>query len=214
MTMIFNPGGLIGAPAFVGGNGQIGDRHSGPVVEYTYAAIKPKKQLKEIRRILFPEKKRFLGIKYGFKYNLMHRCVVCGAFHQWEASDDLRPPIPLSDVNRGRPLRGTYCPKHAGFYKQMEMLEQQILADEHGLEFKSYIPKPKIPNIMNRGPLRDLSPQDITSLVASGWVIEPPQGTKETPHMQYTRIMLEVQGKMAQIQKIIPLLEVEENGEK
>jgi len=32
--------------------------------------------------------------------------------------------------------------------------------------------------------------------------------------MQYTRIMLEVQGKMAQIQKIIPLLEVEENGEK
>ena len=67
MTMIFNPGGLIGAPAFVGGNGQIGDRHSGPVVEYTYAAIKPKKQLKEIRRILLPEKKRFLGIKYGFK---------------------------------------------------------------------------------------------------------------------------------------------------
>ena len=67
---------------------------------------------------------------------------------------------------------------------------------------------------MNRGPLRDLSPQDITSLVASGWVIEPPPGPKETPHMQYTRIMLEVQGKLSQIQKIIPLIEVEENGEK
>jgi hypothetical protein len=32
--------------------------------------------------------------------------------------------------------------------------------------------------------------------------------------MQYTRIMLEVQGKLSQIQKIIPLIEVEENGEK
>ena len=210
MSMAFQPGGLIGAPAFIGNNGGIGDRYSGPVVEYSYAAIKPKKQLKEIRKVLLPEKKKFLFIKYGFKYNLMHRCVICGAFHQWESSDDLRPPIPLAGVNKGRPLGGTYCPKHAGFYKQMEMLEQQILADEHGLEFKSYIPKPKIPNIMNRGPLRDLSPQDITSLVASGWVIEPPQGTKETPHMQYTRIMLEVNGKMAQIQKIIPLLEVEE----
>ena len=210
MSMAFQPGGLIGAPAFIGNNGGIGDRHSGPVTEYTYAAIKPKKQLKEIRKILLPEKKKFLGIKYGFKYNLHHRCVVCGAFHQWEASDDLRPPIPLSGVNKGRPLQGTYCPKHAGFYKQMEMLEQQILADEHGLEFRSYIPKPKMPKLMSMGPIRDLSPQDVTSLIAAGWVIEPPQGTKETPHMQYTRIMLEVQGKMAQIQKIIPLLESEE----
>jgi len=212
MSMAFQPSGIIGAPAFLGGS--IGDRHSGPLTEYTYAAIKPKKQLKEIRKVLLPEKKKFLFIKYGFKYNLMHRCVVCGAFHQWESSDDLRPPIPLASVNKGRPLGGTYCPKHAGFYKQMEMLEQQILADEHGLEFKSYIPKPKLPNIMNRGPLRDLSPTDITSLVASGWTIEPPKGTKETPHIQYTRIMLEVQGKLSQIQKIIPLLEVEENGTK
>ena len=47
-------------------------------------------------------------------------------------------------------MKGTYCPKHAAIHMQMEMLEQQILANEHGLEFKGF--KPKMPNII-KGPL-------------------------------------------------------------
>jgi len=40
-------------------------------------------------------------------------------------------------------MRGTYCPKHATHHKQLEMLQQQILADEHGLDFKAFIPRPR-----------------------------------------------------------------------
>jgi len=209
MSMGYNPG-LIGAPAFV--TGGLTDRDSGPVVPYDFREIKPKKQFKEIKRVLLPEKKRFI-LKYGFKYNIRHRCVVCGSQHDWDVSDPMRPPLPLSGVTKGRPLSGTYCPKHAGFYKQMEMLEQQILADEHGLEFRSFIPKPKMPSVpgFSRGPLTDLTASDVTMLIGVGWVIEPPKGTKEGPYEQYTRLMLEVNGKLGQIQKIIPLLEIKES---
>ena len=212
MVVGFNPG-LIGSSAGTFNNTMdtLNARNPGPVMEYKYKNAKPKKQLKEIRKILLPEKKKFI-FKYGFKFNIRHRCVVCGSLHEWEMSDPMRPPLPLSQVNKGRPLQGNYCPKHAAYFKQMEMLEQKILADENGLEFRNFIPKPKMP-IMNSGPLTNLKQSDIASLISVGWVIEPPKGTKENAYEQYTRLMLDVQGKLAQIQQIIPMMEGEQNGE-
>ena len=46
---------------------------------------------------------------------------------------------------------GTYCPKHASMYMQLEMLQQQILADKHGLDFKAF--KPRMPKILKSGPV-------------------------------------------------------------
>ena len=214
MVVGFNPG-LLGNPAGTFGSpiDSLNARNPGPVMEYKYKNAKPKKQLKEIRKILLPEKKKFLFMKYGYKFNIRHRCVVCGSLHEWEHSDPMRPPLPLSNVNKGRPLQGNYCPKHAAYYKQMEMLEQKILAEENGLEFRNFIPKPRMP-VMNTGPLTNLKQSDIASLISVGWVIEPPRGTKEGPYEQYTRLMLDVQGKLVQIQKIIPMMEVEIDGEK
>mgnify|MGYP001162633057 FL=1 len=213
MVVGFNPG-LLGNPAGTFGSpiDSLNARNPGPVIEYKYKSAKPKKQLKEIRKILLPEKKKFLFLKYGFKFNMRHRCVVCGSLHEWEMSDPMRPPLPLSQVNKGRPLQGNYCPKHAAMFKQMEMLEQKILAEENGLEFRNFIPKPKMP-VIKSGPATNLNQSDIASLISLGWVIEPPRGTKEGAYEQYTRLMLDVQGKLAQIQKIIPMMEVENNGE-
>jgi len=147
-------------------------RASGPVEEYKCMAIKPKKQLKELTKVLLPEKKSFLKIKYGYKFNLKDRCVVCGTHHVWDSGDYMRPPIPLSNVNKGRPMRGTYCPKHSAIHRQMEMLQQQILAEQHGLEFKAFIPK--IPKLTKIGPITTLTKEDINSLVSAGWLIKPP----------------------------------------
>ena len=175
-----------------GSNKEMG-RAAGPIIPYDFKELKPKKQLKEIRKVLLPEKKKFI-FKYGFKFNLQYRCVICGSQQKWEISDPMRP------------LKGTYCPKHAGIHKQMEMLEQQILAEEHGLEFRAYLPKPRVPTF-RRGPITDLSQVDMTSLISTGWVIEPPKGTKETPKEQYVRLMAEMQGKMKQIENLIGLVD-------
>ncbi len=147
-------------------------RMPGPIEEYKYDSIKPKKQMKEIRKVLLPQKKKFLFFRYGKQFNLKDRCVVCGTHHHWDAGDYLRPVIPLTEVHKGRPMRGTYCPKHSAIHMQMEMLEQQILANEHGLEFKGF--KPKMPSIIKKGPLTSLSAQDLASLSAAGWFIKPP----------------------------------------
>jgi len=147
-------------------------RASGPVEEYKCMNIKPKKQLKELTKVLAPEKKSFLKVKYGLKFNLKDRCVVCGMHHVWESGDYMRPPIPLTSVTKGRPMKGTYCPKHAGIHRQMEMLQQQILAEQHGLEFKAFIPK--MPKLMKKGPLTTLTKEDVASLVNAGWLIKPP----------------------------------------
>tara|TARA_R110000824_G_scaffold316517_1_gene503737 strand:+ start:2392 stop:3030 length:639 start_codon:yes stop_codon:yes gene_type:complete len=212
--MLFNPGIIPQSNYNSNSNlGQLFARDSGPVSEYIYIESKPKKQLKELQKNLLPEKKKFLFIKYSYKFNLRNNCVICGSMHQWEVSDPMRPPLPLSEVIKGRPLKGTYCPKHAGYYKQFEMLEQKILAEENGIEFRTFIPKPKIPSI-RRGPLNTLTSQDMASLISMGWVIEPPKGTKETGIEQYTRLMVDIQGKLVLIQKIIPILEMSENGEK
>lgn len=216
MSISFSPPGLLnlnGTNSTMGFTTLQVARMPGPITSYEYKNSREKKQIKEIRRVLYPEKKRFI-FKYGAKFNVKHRCIVCGAYHEWDASDTMRPPIPLSEVYKGRPLKGNYCPKHASMFIQMETLEQQILANNHGLEFKKYIPKPRLPNMISRGPLTDLTATEVTTLISAGWTIEPPKGTKEVPYQQYTRIMLEVQGKLSQIQQIIPLLEVNENGEK
>ncbi len=168
-------------------------RAAGPVSEYSFVQIKPKKMLKEITKVLNAEKKKFLFIKYGWKFNLKDRCVVCGVHHIWESGDYMRPPIPLSHVTKGRPMRGTYCPKHATHHRQMEMLQQQILADEHGLDFKAFIPRPKMPQVLSKGPLTTLSKADVISLAAIGWTLSPPKAEgEEKPIDELNRLSLEI----------------------
>lgn len=166
-------------------------RASGIVTEYKFIAIKPKKQLKEITAVLKAEPKSFLGIKYGRKFNLKDRCVVCGFHHIWEPTDYMRPPMPLDKVTKGRPLMGTYCPKHAAIYMQMEMLQQQILADKHGLEFKRFIPK--MPKMIKTGPLTTLSKEEVISLTSSGWFITPPAlADNKTATEEVVRLITEI----------------------
>ena len=54
----------------------------------------------------------------------------------------------------------------------MEMLQQQILAEQHGLEFKAFIPK--IPRLTKASPIKTLTKEDVASLVSAGWLIKPP----------------------------------------
>ncbi len=147
-------------------------RTVGTITEFKPLAIKPKKQRKEFIKVLTAEPKKFLWIKYGKKFNLKERCVVCGVHHIWEQGDYLRPPMPLDKVTKGRPLMGTYCPKHASIYRQLEILEQQMLAEKHGLDYKGF--KPKMPKLLKGGPITNLSKEDIASLTASGYFIKPP----------------------------------------
>tara|TARA_R100000278_G_scaffold111315_2_gene88820 strand:- start:5187 stop:5852 length:666 start_codon:yes stop_codon:yes gene_type:complete len=147
-------------------------RTTGPVMEYKPLAIKPKKQRKEFIKILTPEPKKLLFLKYGKKFNLKERCVVCGFHHIWESGDYLRPPMPLEKVTKGRPLMGTYCPKHASIFRQLEVLDQQIIADKHGLEYKGF--KPRMPKMLKSGPITNLSKEDIVTLTAAGYLIKPP----------------------------------------
>ena len=165
-------------------------RSAGQIEEYRYQSLKPKKQLREMKKILLPEKKKFLFIKYGKKFNLKDRCIVCGTQHIWEAGDTLRPPIPLTEVTKGRPMRGTYCPRHASHWMQFEMLEQKILAEEHGLEFNAF--KPKMPKVLKSAPLKNLNKADVTSLMALGWYIVPPRQEKETPNQEAYRLITEI----------------------
>jgi len=147
-------------------------RTSGNIIEYKPLAIKPNKQRKEYIKVLTAEPKKFLFIKYGKKFNMKDRCVVCGMHHIWEQGDYLRPPIPLDKVIKGRPLMGTYCPKHSSIFTQLEILDQQILAEKHGLEYKGF--KPRMPKILKSGPVSSLSKQDIVALTANGYLIKPP----------------------------------------
>lgn len=180
-------------------------RAVGPIEDYKYDALKPKKQMKEIRKVLLPEKKKILFLKYGHKFNFKDRCVVCGTHHVWEAGDYLRPPIPLDNVEKGRPLRGTYCQKHAAIHKQMEMLQQQILADEHGLDFKAFIPKAKMPNMLKRQQLNTLTKEDVMRLTSMGWNITPPTPATdvETTMAEMVRLTAEIQLNTERINYLI-----------
>ena len=177
-------------------------RNAEPIINYEFKTFTLKKQLKELLGVLKPEKKRFI-FKYGYKFNIRDRCVVCGVHHIWEAGDNLRPPIPLTAVTKGRPLRGTYCPRHASMHKQLEMIEQQVIAEKHGLEFKKYIPKPKVPQIMNRGPMVTLSQGDIISLTSKGWAITPPQAETATAEQKLIELLIELKGKIGQIDELV-----------
>ena len=177
-------------------------RSAGPIINYEFKTFTLKKQMKELLTVLKPEKKKFI-FKYGHKFDIRDRCVVCGAHHVWEAGDNLRPPIPLTGVTKGRPLRGTYCPRHASMHKQLEMIEQQVIAEKHGLEFKKYIPKPKVPQLMNRGPLVTLSQGDIISLTSKGWEITPPQAETTTAEQKLVELLIELKGKIGQIDELV-----------
>ncbi len=197
--MSFQPPSLIGATTPSVSNTAFMDRYEaarspGSIMTYEYKNIKPKKQLKEIVKILLPEKKRFLKIPYKFKYNIKDRCVICGTHKVWESSDNLRPPLPLHKVRKGYPMRGTYCEKHSAIHRQYEMLEQQILAEEHGLSFSAYVPK--APSTLNpmalmTGPLTTLKETDIASLSSVGWTIKPPQSEIETTEEELFRLLIE-----------------------
>ena len=177
-------------------------RSAGLIINYEFKTFTLKKQMKELLTVLKPEKKKFI-FKYGHKFDIRDRCVVCGAHHVWEAGDNLRPPIPLTGVTKGRPLRGTYCPRHASMHKQLEMIEQQVIAEKHGLEFKKYIPKPKVPQLMNRGPLVTLSQGDIISLTSKGWEIIPPQAETTTAEQKLVELLIELKGKIGQIDELV-----------
>ena len=197
MTIQYNPPSLIGATNATVANPFLPPikfaRAAGPVITHDYISSKPKKQVKEMIKILWPERKKFLGIKHGYKFNTKDRCVVCGTHKVWDASDPMRPTIPLHKVRKGYPMRGTYCDKHSALHRQYEMLEQQIIADEHGLEFSSYLPKPKVPKMLQSGPLTSLRQSDIESLATLGWGIKPPTMINETKEDELFRLTIESQ---------------------
>lgn len=188
-------------------------RSAGIIEEYIYDEQKPKKKLKEIKKVLLPEKKKFLFIRYGKKFNLKDRCIVCGTHHFWEAGDTLRPPIPLTEVTKGRPMRGTYCPKHASTFMQMEMLEQQVLAEEHGLEFAAF--KPRMPKVLKSGPINNLNKADVMALTAAGWIVKPPSiSTMESATQEAHRIVNEINILTEQLNYLMIQKGVEANGSK
>jgi len=199
MSMQFTPPSLIGANSTNVTNKAFMDkedaaRAAGPVMQYEYKNHKPKKQLKEIMKVLKPESKTFLKVPYKFKYNIKDRCVVCGTHKVWDAGDNLRPPLPLHKVRKGYPMRGTYCEKHAAIHRQYEMLEQQILAEEHGLSFSAYIPKAPSMQTLNplaSGPLTSLKATDIASLSSLGWTIKPPVSSEESKEEELFRLTVE-----------------------
>ena len=198
MSMQYQPPSLIGASSSnVSANAFLdrfeAARAAGAVIQYEYKNIKPKKQLKEIIKVLMPEKKTFMKIPYKFKYNIKDRCVICGTHKVWDSSDNLRPPLPLHKVRKGYPMRGTYCEKHAAIHRQYEYLEQQILAEEHGLSFSAYIPKASSLNPVNlvTGPLTSLKETDIASLGSLGWTIKPPSTGEESKEEELFRLIIE-----------------------
>ncbi len=213
MSMQFNPPSLIGATNATVNAGPnpfmdrlTAARAAGPIMAYEYKALKPKKQLKEIVKVLKPEKKTFLKLPYSFKYNYKDRCVICGTQKFWTADDTRRPPLPLHKVRKGYPMRGTYCEKHAAIHMQYEMLEQQILAEEHGLSFSAYIPSARSLNPVNlvkSGPITQLKQEDINSLTSLGWAITPPVNGNSSKEEQLYALMIENTAMSAKIKSLL-----------
>ena len=226
MSMQFNPPSLIGATNATVNAGPnpfmdrlTAARAAGPIMAYEYKALKPKKQLKEIVKVLKPEKKTFLKIPYSFKYNYKDRCVICGTQKFWTADDTRRPPLPLHKVRKGYPMRGTYCEKHAAIHMQYEMLEQQILAEEHGLSFSAYIPSARSLNPVNlvkSGPITQLKQEDINSLTSLGWTVEPPISENSSKEEQLYALMIQNTAMSAKIKSLLTegvKIETQEGGE-
>jgi len=226
MSMQFNPPSLIGATNATVNSGTnpfmdrtTAARAAGPIMPYEYKSMKPKKQLKEIVKVLKPEKKTFLKVPYSFKYNINDRCVICGTQKVWTANDSRRPPLPLHKVRKGYPMRGTYCEKHAAIHMQYEMLEQQILAEEHGLSFSAYIPSARSLNPVNlvkSGPITQLKQEDINSLTSLGWNITPPANENSSKEEQLYALMIENTAMSAKIKSLLTegvKIETQEGGE-
>tara|TARA_R100001510_G_scaffold46903_1_gene43982 strand:+ start:461 stop:1135 length:675 start_codon:yes stop_codon:yes gene_type:complete len=224
--MQFNPPSLIGATNATVNAGPnpfmdrlTAARAAGPIMPYEYKSMKPKKQLKEIVKVLKPEKKTFLKIPYSFKYNIKDRCVICGTQKVWTANDSRRPPLPLHKVRKGYPMRGTYCEKHSGIHMQYEMLEQQILAEEHGLSFSAYMPSAKSLNPVNlvrSGPITQLKQEDINSLTSLGWTVEPPVSENSSKEEQLYALMIQNTAMSAKIKSLLTegvKIEAQEGGE-
>jgi hypothetical protein len=181
-------------------------RAAGAIMPYDYKSTKPKKQLKEIVKVLKPETKTFLKVPYRFKYNIKDRCVICGTHKVWDGSDSMRPPLPLHKVRKGYPMRGTYCDKHASIHRQYEMLEQQILAEEHGLSFSAYIPSAKSlnpVNLVSSAPLTTLKQTDIQSLSAVGWVIKPPQIGSSSKEEELYKLLIESEAVSSRMKALL-----------
>ena len=225
MSMQFNPPSLIGATNATVNAGPnpfmdrlTAARAAGPIMAYEYKALKPKKQLKEIVKVLKPEKKTFLKVPYSFKYNYKDRCVICGTQKFWTADDTRRPPLPLHKVRKGYPMRGTYCEKHAAIHMQYEMLEQQILAEEHGLSFSAYIPSARSLNPVNlvkSGPITQLKQEDINSLTSLGWTVEPPVSENSSKEEQLYALMIQNTAMSAKIKSLLTegvKIETQEGG--
>ena len=208
MSLNYQPPSLIGATnAYVEANPflppKLMARAPGTIMQYEYKSLKPKKQLKEIIAVLKPERKTFLRFPYKFAFNMKDRCVVCGTQKRWDANDTVRPPIPLHKVRRGYPMRGTYCDKHSHIHRQYEMLEQQILAEEHGLSFSAYVPSIKSLNPISSGPLTSLKQQDIQNLSALGWTIKPPTMNTESKEEELFRLIIENNGVNERIKNLL-----------
>ena len=181
-------------------------RAAGAIMTYEYKSEKPKKQVKEMIKVLWPERKSILKVPYGYKFNTKDRCVVCGTHKIWDMSDPMRPPIPLHKVKKGYPMRGTYCDKHAHLHRQYEMLEQQILAEEHGLSFSAYMPSARSLNPVNlvkSGPLTTLKQEDINSLSSLGWNISPPRNETASPEEQLYALMIEQSAMSERVKSLL-----------
>ena len=103
-------------------------------------------------------------------------------------------------------MRGTYCEKHAAIHMQYEMLEQQILAEEHGLSFSAYIPSAKSLNPVNlvkSGPLTTLRQEDINSLASLGWNISPPQNASASPEEQLYSLMIQQSAMSERVKSLL-----------
>jgi len=207
MSMQYSPPSLIGATTSTAANPFLPPikfaRAAGGIMNYDYKSTKPRKQIKELINILWPEKKSFLKMPYGFKFNTKDRCVVCGTHKIWEANDPMRPTIPLHKVRKGYPMRGNYCEKHSGLHRQYEMLEQHMIAEEHGLEFRTFLPTPRIPKLLQSAPLTSLRQSDIEALSEVGWTIRPPTMQSETLEDEMFRLTIESQSINKRVLKLI-----------
>ena len=84
------------------------------------------------------------------------------------------------------------------------MLQQQILADEHGLDFKGFIPKPRMPNVLRSSPLTTLTKEQVISLTSTGWLITPPAlKESEGERAEVLRLIAEIEINTARLNSIV-----------
>ena len=99
------------------------------------------------------------------------------------------------------------------------MLEQQILAEEHGLSFSAYIPSARSLNPVNlvkSGPITQLKQEDINSLTSLGWTVEPPVSENSSKEEQLYALMIQNTAMSAKIKSLLTegvKIEAQEGGE-